>query len=677
MAQYKGVQVSGELAGLLRHMDEVDEHREALQMLQGAWDNLSMLGELSGMGVQIGGVRSAFGQLTPRLLNHLGEQALRKAGLALQAQGHVAIDILVRNLFERTADIGFLATDHELRRHAEADEEQRRSGQAALIERLREYRRNYSVYDDVVLLAPDGSVLARLDQRFGAAHSRDAWVGEALACRQPYFERYGATDLRPGAGPSLIYACPVLAADGRRPVALLALCFDLADECRRIFAALGAHHADGAGWTVIALLDAAGTVIASSDALQLPPGAGVGLGALEAEPGDRAGAAGGARVLRFGGRRWLALSCAAQPYQGYAGPGWYGHAMVPLEHAFESATDGGAPDEADGCSLQQLPAPVQAALMASPQLFSEALRDIAPSAGGIEAELKRTVWNGNVALGAQPPGRDAQFSRALLREIGRTGARTRDVFTRAIANMNRTVVSAMVEDSRARAALAIDIMDRNLYERANDCRWWALTPLFREALAAPAIDAAMQTALTGVLKTIHGLYTVYANLLLFDRQGKVVAVSRADAEAEPGRLLGQDWVRQCLALADPHAYGVSPYEPSALYGGELTCIYAAAVRAPGDARRVVGGIAIVFDAGPQFQAMLVDSVAGGGGFGAFVEPGGRVVASSRADLPPGSLLPAELLPAGAAEPAAVGAVAPTGSPAGARVVSFEQQLYAL
>ncbi|MDQ7068951.1 MAG: hypothetical protein Q9M40_13855 [Sulfurimonas sp.] len=32
--------------------------------------------------------------------------------------------------------------------------------------------------------------------------------------------------------------------------------------------------------------------------------------------------------------------------------------------------------------------------------------------------------------------------------------------------------------------LAIDIMDRNLYERANDSRWWALTPLFIEELSS-------------------------------------------------------------------------------------------------------------------------------------------------------------------------------------------------
>ncbi len=37
-------------------------------------------------------------------------------------------------------------------------------------------------------------------------------------------------------------------------------------------------------------------------------------------------------------------------------------------------------------------------------------------------------------------------------------------------------------DSVFLAELIVDIMDRNLYERANDCRWWALTTDFRAIL---------------------------------------------------------------------------------------------------------------------------------------------------------------------------------------------------
>jgi hypothetical protein len=81
------------------------------------------------------------------------------------------------------------------------------------------------------------------------------------------------------------------------------------------------------------------------------------------------------------------------------------------------------------------------------------------------------------------------------------------------------VVTTILRDCAARAGLAIDIMDRNLYERANDCRWWALSTAVRNALAStlPLADAAAR--LTPILRTINGLYTVYSNLILFDADG--------------------------------------------------------------------------------------------------------------------------------------------------------------
>ena len=40
--------------------------------------------------------------------------------------------------------------------------------------------------------------------------------------------------------------------------------------------------------------------------------------------------------MRFGPLEYIAVSRAAQPYQGYGGPQWCGHVMVPLQHAFNA-----------------------------------------------------------------------------------------------------------------------------------------------------------------------------------------------------------------------------------------------------------------------------------------------------------------------------------------------------
>ena len=226
----------------------------------------------------------------------------------------------------------------------------------------------------------------------------------------------------------------------------------------------------------------------------------------------------------------------------------------------------------------------------------------------------------------------------------------REVFSRSIGNLQSTVLSSLLADSHFFAALAIDIMDRNLYERANDCRWWALDSTIRSLLANGAARD-RQANLEKVITYINSLYTVYDNILLFDTAGKVLAVSNPDHAGLVGQPLGEPWVDDCLGLRDSQSYAVSSFVPSPLYGGRPTYVYLAAVRAPNDAQ-VVGGIAIVFDSAPQFSTMLHDALpreASGepvaGSFALFIDGEAKVIAASDGTFQPGQQLklPAELL----------------------------------
>ena len=66
------------------------------------------------------GTRSAFEKLTASLLGHLAKETRDKVMTDLRIKAQNAIDVLVRNLFERTADIGFLAADTDIREMLEA-----------------------------------------------------------------------------------------------------------------------------------------------------------------------------------------------------------------------------------------------------------------------------------------------------------------------------------------------------------------------------------------------------------------------------------------------------------------------------------------------------------------------------------------------------------------------------
>ncbi len=623
MATYKGVEIDESLIGLIQHISGVEVYRESLQQLQGVWDNLSLLGQLSGTGADMGGTREAFQNLTGSLLNNLGRETLKKTVLEMNSKAQVAVDIMIRNLFERTADIGFLATDEDVRHYlgqlaAGVDEAAAGEARSGIEAHFREYVRKYSVYSDIILLDVRGRVVAKLDPANPVVQSSDPLIAESLNSSQAYVETFRRSDLQANEAAPLIYSYRVVSADGA-PLGVLCLCFRFRDETAGIFERLSERE----DWAVILLLDAAGHVIASSDAWHVPVGARV----ERVTKGDWA-------VSRFGGRQYLAATRASQGYQGYAGPGWYGHVMLPLEHAFEQSGSG---------SLARIDPAVLAGVMANSALFDTDLQAIPVQAKQIQRVLNRSVWNGNVRHRADNKSLNPAFSKVLLWEISNTGVKTKDVFERSIGNLHETVVSAILENSRFLASLAIDIMDRNLYERANDCRWWAQTSAFRTSLTA-GVDAAGGESIAAILAYINGLYTVYDNLLVFDRQGRVVAVSNPDYAALAGQPLAEDWVKQTLNLHDPQSYAVSNFAATPLYRNRPTYIYGAAIRSP-DGKQVVGGIGIVFESAPQFAAMLSDALPRdehgaivAGSFGVIARGNRRIVAASDENLAPGDLL---------------------------------------
>ena len=605
-AYYKDVKVPKLLTGLINHMATVEGYREELSNLGNQWDLLTILGQMSGTGMDMTDTRLGFQRLTSELLGQLGLETLKTTVQEIGSKAQVAVDIVIRNLFERTADIGFLATDDDIRAFLnsatemerqiavirEQDElqpEQRgaseiRADQAArkaqIVKRFQEYVAKYSVYYNIILLDSDGHVLVQLDQENTIEHSTDPLLKEALNTHSEYVEAFRHTDLLASEERALIYAYRVTQTNeaDSTPLGVLCLCFRFENEMEGVFKNLSS---DG-DWSVLSLLDKNGQVIASSDTYHIPLGA-----KMEINPEADF------RVTQFAGREYLATTCATKGYQGYFGLGWYGHVMIPLEHAF---------DKKKSSDLRQRVAPeILDAVMNDPRLFSEDLRSIPVQADHIQHELERTVWNGNVRES------DAQ-SKVLLWNISDAGARTKMVFEKSIGNLHETVVSGILNDVQFQAALAVDIMDRNLYERANDCRWWALTSAFRSILAQPERSAEDIDTISSILAYINGLYTVYTNLFVYDLSGRILAVSNSAEARIVGTVLSEDWVRDTLSLKESQCYSVSSFSATHLYDSQHTYIYGAAITDPDNPGQCVGGIGIVFDSTPQFCEMLRDSL---------------------------------------------------------------------
>src|SRR5215470_15272761 len=103
----------------------------------------------------------------------------------------------------------------------------------------------------------------------------------------------------------------------------------------------------------------------------------------------------------------------------------------------------------------------------------------------------------------------------------------------------RTSIQLMAEQALGERLMdlslnAIELIDRNLYERTCDVRWWATDSAVVDCAASPS--AAAVSHVSQRLGVILGAYTVYRDLWLCDLDGNVIANGRADRF----RVVGQN-----------------------------------------------------------------------------------------------------------------------------------------
>ena len=584
IVNYKGINIKKELYPLIKHIEDVDKYKDELGQLSTSWDMFALLGKLGDINIDIGKTKENFLNLTSTLLNHLSEQEVKKVTQEMKFKAQVAIDILIRNLFERTADIGFLATDDDIRNFIQNYVSKYNEDSVILRnniqKRFKEYVAKYSVYFDIVLLDSHGKVLVRLNDDIKTEKTELSFVNKVLNSDEDYIETFGFHDFIPQYKKSLVYSSKVTKTNMKNSdtLGVLCLCFKFTDEMNGIFNNL----IDTKNKECITILDEDGIVIASSDNDHIKLGAKLPI-ILNEE----------FKLISFAGRDYIAKTCETNGYQGFNGLKWYGHIMLPLEYAFLS-------NELNTFTIDES---IINAMMENEQHFSKELKDVFYKSQTIQDNLTRVIWNGNIAQ-SKLNSVNREFSKSLLNEIGITGKKANS----SLENLNQTIITSILKDSEFLSSLAIDIMDRNLYERANDCRWWALNSYFRDALDDYSTLDDKKDEISEILKYINDLYTVYTNLIVFDKDGKVIAVSNRNEQFSLGRVLTQDWVSKTLMLKDTSKYCVSKFEKTNLYDNESTYIYSSAIRSFKNEAIITGGIAIVFDSKPQFNAMLEETL---------------------------------------------------------------------
>jgi hypothetical protein len=230
------------------------------------------------------------------------------------------------------------------------------------------------------------------------------------------------------------------------------------------------------------------------------------------------------------------------------------------------------------------------------------------SVNEIEAiNLQTKILSVNAQIEAARGGAVGNAFRVVATEMvnlsGETAIVTNSLATETQGNISslNQLISDLGRDIRGTrlsdlAMMNIDVIDRNLYERSCDVRWWATDSSAVDALTGESTSAREHACQR--LGVILDSYTVYFDIVLCDLNGKVVANGRKEKYSSIGSdQSNTEWFQSAIKSTDGTQFGFqNVHRSSSLANGQHILVYSCGVRERGDARgKLIGVIGILFN----------------------------------------------------------------------------------
>lgn len=140
----------------------------------------------------------------------------------------------------------------------------------------------------------------------------------------------------------------------------------------------------------------------------------------------------------------------------------------------------------------------------------------------------------------------------------------------------------------------IDLIDRNLYERSCDVRWWATDDRIVSALLKKTKES-YDLASRG-LGIILNSYTVYYDLVLCDSDGNIVANGRPEQYRSVGmNVKDAEWFSSAMKTSSGKEFGFQTVSNCPMVDDDLALVFSCTVRGQGDQTgNILGVLGAVF-----------------------------------------------------------------------------------
>jgi hypothetical protein len=322
-----------------------------------------------------------------------------------------------------------------------------------------------------------------------------------------------------------------------------------------------------------------GIVISSSDEYAFPSGSIVQLPNKHWNLNSAGEIFTSTTVIR--GKRSLVVSSKSEGFDEYKGLGWISHLILPESAMFERSND----KNDYGISPQEL---MNSKLI--PDLNKETYKKIQRNKGDIQ------LISINGIILATDLGKAGTSFIPIFDQITDTGNSTTGTMEDLLSEMSSDMLEQNLKALENFSKQAIDLIDRNLFERAADVRWWSTDHVFWEGLMENSNEKYDEASKR--LGIINASYTMYRDLIIADLNGRIVASSKSENRDKVKRMNVSEhsWFKQGMQIVHSVEYGIQDVSNSDLENNDTSLIYCGAIIENGAREgKAIGVLGILFD----------------------------------------------------------------------------------
>ncbi|QLC49893.1 cache domain-containing protein [Methanolobus zinderi] len=464
--------------------------------------------------------------------------------------------------------------------------------------RLEDIKNSYTLYRDLVIADSEGYIIAnsnslRRSEFLGIRVNDEDWFTRALKTHNG--TEYIAQDICPSSVEeqlSLVYSTAVRedSDENGNVLGAMGIFFDFQGEAKIILdeympLTQAGIIQDGC-YSMFTSSD--GKIIASTDEDILE------VGKRAHIPRNNRALADGEQVntyMAFEGVDSAIFSSRTDGYLEYRGLGWSSHVILPKSHIFADTVQA---DEYYIESKELMNSNINPEI--NKQTYAKIQND--------KNEIQLISLNGTIY--ASKMGKRGEQLGPIFKQITQSSNFITSKMEELLQEMAAVELQLNLRTLENFAKQAIDLIDRNLFERSADIRWWSTDEYFWKALLNPSEKEFMKAS--NRLKVINGSYTMYRNLVLADSNGIIKACSDTELMSELGGLDVSDhiWFQEGALTSQSNQYVVQDVMNSPLEKDKHRSLtYAGGIRENGNREgEAIGVLGILFDWDTEAKTIL-------------------------------------------------------------------------